>query len=35
MSDDSLRVTFWTGAAIMLLATFLAAYYNKIRAVYP
>jgi DHA1 family tetracycline resistance protein-like MFS transporter len=29
MSDDSLRVTFWTGAAIMLLATFLAFYYSR------
>ncbi len=32
MSDQSLRVTFWTGAAIMLLAFFLASYYSKIRA---
>ncbi len=32
MSDRSLFVTFWTGAAIMLLAFFLASYYSKIRA---
>src|SRR5690349_8071716 len=35
MSDYSLFVTFWTGAAIMLLAFLLASYYSKIRAVYP
>jgi DHA1 family tetracycline resistance protein-like MFS transporter len=35
MSDHSLFVTFWTGAAIMLLAFLLATYYSKIRAVYP
>ena len=28
MSDHSLRITFWTGAAIMLLAAFLAIYYR-------
>jgi len=31
MSDRSLFVTFWTGAAIMLLATFLAIYYSKVK----
>jgi len=31
MSDRSLFVTFWTGAAIMLLATFLATYYSKVK----
>jgi hypothetical protein len=31
MSDQSLFVTFWTGAAIMLLACFLAVYYRKVR----
>lgn len=35
MSDHSLFVTFWTGAAIMLLAFLLATYYSKVRAVYP
>jgi len=35
MSDHSLFVTFWTGAAIMLLAFLLATYYSKIRTVYP
>ena len=29
MSDHSLFVTFWTGAAIMLLAFFLAFYYSR------
>src|SRR5262245_19081995 len=29
MSDRSLFVTFWTGAAIMLLACFLAFYYSR------
>jgi DHA1 family tetracycline resistance protein-like MFS transporter len=29
MSDQSLFVTFWTGAAIMLLAFLLAAYYSR------
>jgi DHA1 family tetracycline resistance protein-like MFS transporter len=28
MSDHSLRVTFWTGAAIMMLAFFIAFYYK-------
>lgn len=31
MSDYSLFVTFWTGAAIMLVAFFLAFYYNNLR----
>ncbi len=31
MSDQSLFVTFWTGAGIMLLASLLAAYYAKSR----
>ena len=31
MSDRSLFVTFWTGAAIMLLAFFLAFYFSRIR----
>lgn len=30
MSDHSLRVTFWTGAAIMMLA-FLIAFYHKVQ----
>jgi len=29
MSDHSLFVTFWTGAAIMLIAFFLAFYYSR------
>jgi len=29
MSDQSLRVTFWTGAVIMLLAFFLAFYFSR------
>src|SRR5688572_14394366 len=29
MSDDSLFVTFWTGAAIMLVAFFVAFYFSK------
>jgi fucose permease len=29
MSDHSLFVTFWTGAAIMLLAFFLAFYFSQ------
>jgi multidrug resistance protein len=33
MSDYSLFVTFWTGAAIMLLAVFLAFYYSRIKSV--
>jgi len=28
MSDHSLRVTFWTGAAIMMMAFFIALYYR-------
>ncbi|HEY6218110.1 MAG TPA: MFS transporter [Pyrinomonadaceae bacterium] len=28
MSDHSLRVTFWTGAAIMMMAFFIAFYYK-------
>jgi DHA1 family tetracycline resistance protein-like MFS transporter len=31
MSDHSLFITFWTGAAIMLLAFFLAFYYRQVR----
>jgi len=31
MSDHSLFVTFWTGAAIMLVALFLAFYYSNLR----
>ena len=31
MSDRSLFVTFWTGAAIMLLAFLLASYYSKFK----
>ncbi|HEU4770299.1 MAG TPA: MFS transporter, partial [Pyrinomonadaceae bacterium] len=31
MSDRSLFVTFWTGAAIMLLAFLLAFYFSRIR----
>jgi len=31
MSDQSLFVTFWTGSAIMLMATLLAFYYRQIR----
>ena len=31
MSDNSIRVTFWTGAGIMLLACFLAFYYRKVK----
>lgn len=30
MSDHSLFVTFWTGAAIMLVAFFLAFYYSRV-----
>jgi DHA1 family tetracycline resistance protein-like MFS transporter len=33
MSDYSLFVTFWTGAAIMLLAFLLAFYYSRIKSV--
>jgi len=29
MSDQSLRVTFWTGAAIMMVAFFLAFYFSR------
>lgn len=32
MSDHSLKVTFWTAAAIMFLAFFLAAYFTKTHA---
>ena len=32
MSDHSLFVTFWTGAAIMLLAFFLAFYFSRFRS---
>jgi MFS family permease len=32
MSDHSLFVTFWTGAAIMLVAFFLAIYFSRIKA---
>jgi len=28
MSDQSLFVTFWTGSAIMLVASILAAYFS-------
>ena len=31
MSDKSLFVTFWTGAAIMMLAFFLAFYFSRIK----
>jgi MFS transporter, DHA1 family, tetracycline resistance protein len=31
MSDHSLFVTFWTGAAIMLIAFFLAFYYGRVQ----
>ncbi|HTG87858.1 MAG TPA: MFS transporter [Pyrinomonadaceae bacterium] len=31
MSDYSLYVTFWTGAAIMMVAFFLAFYFSRIR----
>jgi DHA1 family tetracycline resistance protein-like MFS transporter len=31
MSDRSLFITFWTGAAIMFVAFFLAFYYGKVR----
>lgn len=31
MSDQSLFVTFWTGAGIMLLASLLAFYYSRVR----
>jgi DHA1 family tetracycline resistance protein-like MFS transporter len=31
MSDQSLFITFWTGAAIMFVAFFLAFYYAKVR----
>jgi multidrug resistance protein len=33
MSDHSLYVTFWTGAAIMLLAVLLALYYSRMKSV--
>ena len=32
MSDRSLQVTFWTGAAIMFLAFLLAAYFTRVHA---
>ncbi|HEV8204690.1 MAG TPA: MFS transporter, partial [Pyrinomonadaceae bacterium] len=32
MSDQSLFVTFWTGSAIMLMATLLAFYYGRVGA---
>jgi multidrug resistance protein len=32
MSDQSLFVTFWTGAGIMLVASLLALYYSHVRA---
>ena len=35
MSDKSLFVTFWTGAAIMLLAFLLAFYFSRIRTEQP
>jgi hypothetical protein len=31
MSDYSLFATFWTGAAIMLVASLLAFYFSKIK----
>jgi hypothetical protein len=31
MSDHSLFVTFWTGAAIMFLACFLALYFSRLK----
>ncbi|HET7113705.1 MAG TPA: hypothetical protein VFI57_08680, partial [Pyrinomonadaceae bacterium] len=34
MSDHSLFVTFWTGAAIMLVAFFLAFYVARIRLIH-
>ena len=33
MSDHSLFVTFWTGAAIMFLACFLALYFSRLKQV--
>ena len=30
MSDSSLYLTFWTGAAIMLIAFFLAFYFSRV-----
>jgi vacuolar-type H+-ATPase subunit I/STV1 len=33
MSDHSLFVTFWTGAAIMFLAFLLALYFTRAHAV--
>jgi len=35
MSDDSLFVTFWTGAAIMLVAFLLAFYFSRVKTDQP
>ena len=32
MSDQSLFITFWTGSAIMLVASLLAFYYGQVSA---